>query len=563
MNISKKILLMSLITTIIFVFSFVSIFYYMLNETQKKSITVLSENVYELKEKELNSVLEIVMLDVKNIYDDGKNKNLNDEEIKKEIAKKLHLYKFGIDKDYFFSYDYNGIGVAHGQNQSFIGVNRLDVKDSNGIYTTKELIKVSEGNKCGLVKYSMTKVPNGPLFPKFSYACGFDKLKILVGTGIYVDNVEKLILSEKEVSETYTYESIIKNIILGISLGVLIFILNLIIISKTLSKPLNYINNLVKNLSSGNGDLSKTIDIKTKDELGNIALEINKFIDNVKHIIVEAKFKSSENTSIAHELLTTSIEVGKKVEQGINIIDTATNNFIKIEKDIEKNSLDFIKNNNLLNVTKELVLKLNDNMKTLSNKVTLSSSKEMVLSDKVKNLKEEASKIKNIVGVIRDIADQTNLLALNAAIEAARAGEHGRGFAVVADEVRKLAEKTQTSILEVETTIKVVVDTISNTSDEMNLNAKEILSLSEISENVKEELTKTSENLINTILEISISIKDYDNCKKEINTVSKEITEINTLSSENARSVEEIASAAEHLNNVTEELNNKLNFFKT
>ena len=100
-------------------------------------------------------------------------------------------------------------------------------------------------------------------------------------------------------------------------------------------------------------------------------------------------------------------------------------------------------------------------------RVQNSAHTEMELAHKIQQLSSDADQVKNVLTVISDIADQTNLLALNAAIEAARAGEHGRGFAVVADEVRTLAERTQKSLVEINATINVIVQAIMDSSDQM------------------------------------------------------------------------------------------------
>ena len=108
----------------------------------------------------------------------------------------------------------------------------------------------------------------------------------------------------------------------------------------------------------------------------------------------------------------------------------------------------------------------------MNTQIEISSQNEEELSGKLIQLTQDTEQVKDVLSVISDIAEQTNLLALNAAIEAARAGEHGRGFAVVADEVRKLAERTQKSLAEINATINVVIQSISETSDAMIKNAE-------------------------------------------------------------------------------------------
>lgn len=310
-------------------------------------------------------------------------------------------------------------------------------------------------------------------------------------------------------------------------------------------------------------DLKIRLEYTKKDEIKVIIDSFNTLLETLEHTIKEAKYAADENASVSSELSATSLQIGKNAEATMSIVQNTIEEISEIKTFIESTAAISENTKNGIRVAGDRLNNMLKDIQALKDDVVAASDSETALAAKLETMSTEAAQVKLILVVISDIADQTNLLALNAAIEAARAGEHGRGFAVVADEVRKLAERTQKSLTEINATINVIVQSINDASEQMSMNARNIERLVNISENVEGVVVETvgtmNESINNVASNTDNSIKIAQDSGKIVDSVSK----INDLTASNARSVEEIASASEHLYKLTDGLKNKLDQFKS
>ena len=335
-----------------------------------------------------------------------------------------------------------------------------------------------------------------------------------------------------------------------------------VIISKTISKPLNDLIARADNLSSGDGDLTRKLEVIGNDEIAVASSSINRFIEKVRILISEAKNLSNENSSISHELSSTSLEVGRAVETSMQIVGNTTNKAFTLKDELtegiseaKEGKTELIKANDFLKDANNAILELTKDIQS-------SAATEIELAHRIQQLSSDATQVKDILVVIGDIADQTNLLALNAAIEAARAGEHGRGFAVVADEVRNLAERTQRSLTEINATISVIVQNIINASEQMSANYQFIEKIADTSETVESKISDTEE-VIKKASDASLQASRVSQ-KLSLDTtkIIQNIGQIYESSLQNSNDVKELNISSDKLLVLSNSLASKLASFK-
>jgi len=351
----------------------------------------------------------------------------------------------------------------------------------------------------------------------------------------------------------------------SIILGFLLIILSSInyFVGKNIFNGIVELKNVATDLAFGEGDLTKRIPLKNQDELTEASKQFNEFIAKVEKTIIIAKHSSSKNASVASELSSTFLLVGQKAEETAYIVEETNLMAQSVKKEI-LNSLD--KANSAeeeIKKANQMLLDAKSHIQTLSQEVQNNANIEVELANQVAQLNIDTDQVKEVLSIISDIADQTNLLALNAAIEAARAGEHGRGFAVVADEVRTLAERTQNSLSQINATINVIIQSIAKTSARMNQNSRNMQHLDAIATQVELKINQTSTSMDKATHSSEIMIDEYQATHSKIDQIVSKINQINLNTLSNTRSVEEISSAANHLSLLTGKLNTVLEMFKT
>ncbi|SGY93366.1 Hypothetical methyl-accepting chemotaxis protein [Moritella viscosa] len=449
----NKLLLIAIVPMVISLLATLAI----ITNLQTNSVTTMIHD-HELllrteRQKQISDAVKITQKIVQREITNAKAQNITQKQTLANVRDILKHARYGDNNlSYFFIYDSKGINIADASNEKNQGQNRFSLKDKNGVLLIQELIKASQSGG-GFVEYVYPKPGTDTLQPKLSYSAPITGTDWFIGTGVYVDDIanDLTTFSHSVWQQFYTQ---IKLAITSAIILVILTSLFMLWIAKRLAKPINDMLNTLNDIADGEGDLTRRLDIKGSDEIALLGGAFNRFTTKLQHIISAVADVTHQVSDSANNLSQQT----KKTTEQLTIHNNETDQVVTAVTEMNATANDVAEN--VIQVadatqmaTKDSLLAQN-NVRTSSTAITTLVDNVEQASGYMSSLHDQSQKIDHVLQVIGAIADQTNLLALNAAIEAARAGEQGRGFAVVADEVRSLASRTQESTLE----IKVMLD---------------------------------------------------------------------------------------------------------
>jgi methyl-accepting chemotaxis protein len=322
------------------------------------------------------------------------------------------------------------------------------------------------------------------------------------------------------------------------------------------------ISHRIQNIAEGDGDLTVRLPVSTNDELGQLATHVNQFIEKLQRIIGSVLINAAEVSKTAESLLVVSSNSQRAADDqchAITMVVAAVNELTMAIQEVARNTGNTAQN------TKEATLITDRGQERIHLAVERVQSLAVRISETAEfmlRLEGEAKNVTSVIDVIRGVAEQTNLLALNAAIEAARAGEQGRGFAVVADEVRTLASRTQKSTEDIQGMLSKLQQGVQHAVDAMGsssiMTSEAVTSANEAGQSLTGIGTAVKQ-ISDMTLQIATAAEEQSSVTSEID---KNLVQINSLAMNNAEGASRTAVESQRLNELSIQLRQLLMQFK-
>ncbi|QTP02851.1 methyl-accepting chemotaxis protein [Helicobacter pylori] len=464
---------------------------------------------------------------------------------------------------YMVVVDKNGVVLFDPVNPKTVGQSGLDAQSVDGVYYVRGYLEAAKKGG-GYTYYKMPKYDGGVPEKKFAYS-HYDEVSqmVIAATSYYTDiNTENKAIKEG-VNKVFN-ENTTKLFLWILTATIALVVLTLIYAKLRIVKRIDELVLKINAFSHGNKDLRTKIDVGDRnDEISQVGRGVNLFVENARLIMEEIKGISTSNKTSMDKLVQIAQETQKSMKDSSTTLNSVKNKATDVASMMNASIEQSQGLRKRLIETQGLVKESKDAIGDLFSQIIESAHTEEELSSQVEQLSRNADDVKPILDIINDIADQTNLLALNAAIEAARAGEHGRGFAVVADEVRNLAGRTQKSLAEINSTIMVIVQEINAVSSQMNLNSQKMERLSDMSKSVQETYEKMSSNLSSVVQDSNQSMDDYAKSGRQIEAMVSDFVGVEKVASKTLADSSDILNIATHVSGTTMNLDKQVNLFKT
>ncbi|MCV4264943.1 methyl-accepting chemotaxis protein [Pseudomonas capsici] len=444
LSLKAKVLSLAVLPVLLFavVISVTTVF--ILHQQADREVSETRERLLTEARATLKSYVDIALSGIKPIYEASAQ---GDNAARASAVKLLSAVSYGKD-GYLFGYDSEIIRIFRSNSADGLGKSFKEVRDPSGVYLNRELVASAKTGDHYTYYASPLPGKTEPV-PKVAYTEYLPKWDLVVGSSVNLENVEAQVAVVKQNVETRLYDMLYS--IVGITVLVLVIISVIgIVMTGTLLRPLRLMKNNLDDIVAGEGDLTRRLAITSQDELGELAGSFNRFVDKIHGIVRQITEMTTQLTGLVSEVSDQAQRSELAMDRQRHETDqvaTAINEMSAAAQEVAKSAQ-----------SASVAAQQTDEQGKAAKRVVDGSITQIhALVEDIRksgssldSLQQDVSSIVSVLGVIRSIAEQTNLLALNAAIEAARAGEAGRGFAVVADEVRALASRTQQSTQEIQ-----------------------------------------------------------------------------------------------------------------
>ncbi|WP_404399196.1 methyl-accepting chemotaxis protein [Idiomarina seosinensis] len=514
-------------------------------------IFILNNLLISEEKRKLDAVLDSAHTIVSYYYERYQQGELPQQQAKDRALSLLDDIRYE-GNEYLFTLNQQGEMLQHPFNKSLIGNNLLSYEDPEGTRLFAQMVNKSKTAERATVEYLWQKGDKpDELVHKMSRIRVFEPWNLIIGSGQYTDDPAQLL-----------WQEIAKLALLALLLAIPLLLVFLFII-RSITRPLKHINSAMRNIAKGEGDLTHRLNSPGNDELAQLADLFNQFVSKIQQLVSRVQQSTAEEQKAAQQLASLSQQSHSKSEDLRNQTDsvaTAVDELSSSATEVANHARAAAKSANTADdeagrsavIMREAV----NNIEQLTTELNKADSQARVLQ-------EGSDKIGNILGVIVSIAEQTNLLALNAAIEAARAGEAGRGFAVVADEVRTLATRTQHSTDEISSIVESIqngiqdvtqiianVERHSSTTNEGALKAEQAIS----------QIQEAVANISSMNVQIASATDEQSRVTRE---VSENITGISDLSQDNQDANRQVTDVSQKLTQNSIDLAQLVSRFKT
>nr|WP_243881042.1 MULTISPECIES: methyl-accepting chemotaxis protein [Shewanella] len=432
----------------------------------------------------------------------------------------LRDVRFG-SAGYFFVYDGKGKNLFHALLPKLEGTDQIGMTDPKGTKIIVGLLNAARSGD-GILTYYYQKPGTNELVEKIGYAAMVPGTDWIIGTGAYVDDIEASVAEYRQTALEDMEGKLWLTLMIVIVITLVTATLILFAAQRTVTPIRNMLDNL-NDIAQGEGDLTKRLQVHGEDEIAQLGQAFNRFVDKLQHIIRDVTTATHEVQDASGSIHAQTQAIAAQLANHNNETDQVVTAITEMSSTAQEVAMNTTQVAEATHVASDEVAKAQECVDTSLTEISTLMAEINSAADHIQSLNEQSQKINSVLSVIGGIAEQTNLLALNAAIEAARAGEQGRGFAVVADEVRSLASRTQASTLEI---------------NEM---------LSELHRLVSQAVSAMEESQQSC----HRSVESSRLISESLGAVTSSVTSINDMSTQ-------IATAATEQSSVTEEINRNI-----